>query len=71
MSDHYEVRHLTFPKGSCVKVDAGFRGHERVVPPAGEEYAFHRSTWARRVEVYVSPAGRSVRVFVDGEEVRR
>lgn len=25
----------------------------------------------REVEVYISPAGRSVRIFVDGEEVRQ
>ena len=52
------------------KVRAGYRGTEHVVPPAGEDYAFDREQWAREVEVYVSPTGRSVRVWVDGEEVK-
>lgn len=50
-------------------VSAGDRGVEHVVPPAGDAYAFDRRLWARRVEVTVSPTGRSVRVFVDGDEV--
>lgn len=38
---------------------------ERIVPPAGEDYAFDRDV----VEVYASPTGRSIRLFVDGAEV--
>lgn len=52
-----------------VTVDAGPRGQERVAPPAGEEYAYDRPLWARRVEVTVSPTGRSARVWVDGVEI--
>ena len=52
-------------------VEAGVRTTERVVPPAGDQYAFDRQGWTRRVEVYVSATGRSVRVWVDGEEVTR
>jgi len=51
-------------------VRAGYRGKERIVPPAGEDHAFEIERWARRVEVSVSPTGRSVRVWVDGKEVR-
>lgn len=69
-----EVERMSYDMGSGayhgVVVKAGFRGVERIVPPAGEKYAFDVDKWARRVEVYVSPAGRSVRVYVDGEEVR-
>lgn len=55
---------------SVMTIDAGNRGTERVVPPAGEAYAFDRQLWARSVQVSVSPTGRSVRVFVDGVEVK-
>lgn len=55
--------------GTMVVVKAGNRGVEHVVPPAGDEFAFDRQFWAREVEVYVSPTGRSVRVYVDGVEI--
>lgn len=51
-------------------VKAGNRGVRRVVPPAGEAHAFDTIEWSRDVEVAVSPKGRSVRVWVDGVEVR-
>lgn len=54
---------------AMVNIDAGPRGCERVVPPAGEEHAYDRPLWARRVEVTVSPKGRSARVWVDGVEI--
>jgi hypothetical protein len=54
---------------SQVDIRAGFRGTERVVPPAGEDHAYDRDLWERHVQVYVSPTGRSVRVFVDGQEI--
>ena len=44
---------------------------ERIVPPAGERYAFDRIHYERRVQVSISPTGRSVRVWVDGNEVGR
>lgn len=44
--------------------------NEHVTPPAGEEYAFDVQHYRRTVEVFVSPTGRSVRVYVDGKEVR-
>lgn len=52
-----------------IKVHAGPRGVERIVPPAGEAYAFDRDLWTREVEIYRSPTGRSIRVWVDGQEV--
>jgi hypothetical protein len=54
-----------------VIVRAGNRGVERIVPPAGDLWAFDRPLWEREVMVYVSPTGRSVRVFVDGIEIPR
>lgn len=51
-------------------VRAGNRGEKRIVPPAGEKHAFMSEQWARRVEISVSPTGRSVRVWVDGVEVK-
>lgn len=69
MSDHFDVSVIDGDRGHVLLVRAGRREVERVVPPAGEQYAFDHQRWARRVEVYVSPKGRSVRVFVDGEEV--
>jgi hypothetical protein len=58
--DGYEIAH----------VRAGHRGVKRIVPPAGERYAFDVDQWARRIEVSVSPTGRSIRIYVDGREVR-
>ena len=64
-----EVRLASKAGYEAVIVNAGTRKVERVVPPAGEEYAFDRVVWKHRVEVSVSPTGRSVRVWVDNEEV--
>jgi hypothetical protein len=50
-------------------IDAGPRGSERRVPPAGERHAYDMPLWTRRVEVTVSPKGRSARVWVDGVEI--
>jgi hypothetical protein len=75
MTDHIEADRFTYePKAgrgayTVLNVRAGNRGTRRVVPPAGEDYAYDRQEWARRVQVNVSPTGRSVRVFVDGREV--
>jgi hypothetical protein len=55
---------------SEVELRAGRREVERVVPPAGEAYAFYVQRWAKRVTVCVSPAGRSVRVWIDGVEIK-
>lgn len=53
-----------------LSANAGNRGTRRIVPPAGEAHAFDVPEWARRVEISVSPTGRSVRVWVDGVEVK-
>jgi hypothetical protein len=53
-----------------VVVRAGRMKTERIVPPAGEAFAFDREVWPRRVSIAVSPTGRSVRVWVDGVEVK-
>jgi hypothetical protein len=62
-------RHPADSGAHVVKVRAGHRGTEHIVPPAGEDLAVDRTIWARTVEVYTSPAGRSVRVWVDGVEI--
>ena len=43
---------------------------ERIVPPAGEDHAFFFQHYKRKVEISVSPTGRSVRIWVDGKEIR-
>ena len=72
MTGKFEMTHfLGLPGGAEeVRVRAGRKRTERIVPPAGEEHAFDRDVWTREVAVYVSRTGRSVRVFVDGKEVR-
>lgn len=51
----------------CLK--AGPLPSERIVPPAGEEHAFDVERWQWDIEVYRSPKGRSIRVFVNGAEI--
>lgn len=71
VDEQFEVRLVTFRETATIIVEAGRRGVEHIVPPAGEKYAFDRQLWRRRVDVFISKTGRSVRVFVDGEEVQR
>jgi len=52
-----------------LKIDVVPTTTERVVPPAGEDHAFDVQHFRRSIEVYVSPTGRSVRVWVDGVEI--
>jgi hypothetical protein len=70
MTDHIKFRRFTMQGYDILNIGAGHRGTKRIVPPAGEDYAFDVPKWARQVEVVVSPTGRSVRVFVDGQEVK-
>jgi hypothetical protein len=66
----YRVDQILIGDGrQVIRTRAGNRGKERIVPPAGDDYAFEVERWARDVEVYVSRTGRSVRVWVDGVEV--
>jgi hypothetical protein len=73
--DHVDVRGITYSQGTSedryaiVDVRCGRKTTTRVVPPAGEEYAFDRDDWDHHVQVHVSPTGRSVQVHVDGERV--
>jgi hypothetical protein len=64
------VSHVEHERGDTLVVRAGHRGFERIVPPAGERYAFERELWARHIEISVSPKHRSVRVWIDGEEIK-
>lgn len=66
---HLDVAFATYEGGEQATVRAGFRGAERIVPPAGDDYAFNRDIWMHEVSVYVSPGGRSVRLFIDGNEI--
>lgn len=68
-ADEFDLTLFTLDGRKILLVNAGDRGTEEVVPPAGPAHAFTRRRWARKVEVAVSPTGRSVRVFVDGKEV--
>lgn len=58
------------PAYGVVLLDAGWRGTETVTVPAGPEYSYEADRWARRIELSISPTGRSVRVWVDGNEVK-
>lgn len=79
MSAHHEDDVDMYPRFSFSRVSwdgyeevemcAGYRGVERVEPPAGTPYAYEKTRWRRKVTVCVSPTQRSVRVFVDGVEV--
>jgi hypothetical protein len=69
-ADEFDMTLFTLDGRKILLVNAGDRGTEEVVPPAGPAYAFTRHKWARKVEVSVSPTGRSVRVWVDGKEVK-
>lgn len=64
-----EVDHFELDGYAHLIVRCGTKKTVLVVPPAGEKYAFDRDVWSHRVDVAVSPTGRSVQVFVDGERV--
>lgn len=68
--ENYTIGVTRFGSHETIIVSAGDPKVERIVPLAGERYAFERVVWQRRVEVTVSPSGRA-RVWVDGREVRR
>lgn len=69
LPEHFDLSGASYNDYETLIVRAGYRGSKRIVPPAGEDSAFDVDQWARRVDVSVSPTGRSVRVWVDGEEV--
>lgn len=66
--DTYSIEHRG-RRYQQVTIRAGRPKRERVVPPAGERYAFERDTYPVVVDVTVSPTGRSIHVFVNGERV--
>ena len=70
MVKHIKHRSIHYDNSETLIVEAGFLGWERIVPPAGARFAFDREIWKRRVEIYASPAGRSIRIWIDGEEVK-
>lgn len=55
---------------TAAHVMAGRCTTRRIVPPAGEDYAFDAQDWDTSVQVTVSPTGSSVQVYVDGEKVK-
>ena len=64
---HLDVSGYTINGYRGLIVHAGRCRTERIVPPAGEAHAFDRNVWDHRIEVSVSPTGRSVQVYIDGE----
>ena len=73
----FSIRHFSWKRRTSdtveyqqIRIGAGECTSERIVPPAGDDYAFTVDTWSCNVEITVSPSGRSVQVFVDGERVR-
>lgn len=43
---------------------------ERIVPPAGEDYAYFRTKYKHHLEITISPTGRSVQIHLDGERIK-
>lgn len=68
--EHFDVTVIRFRETQTVKVRAGRKRTKRIVPPAGEEWAFDMVEWPHEVEVYVSKTGRSVRLWIDGKEMQ-
>ena len=68
-----DVHTIQFPyRGGLYRqttIKSGYLGHDRIVPPAGEDYAGLVPAWRHEVNVTTSPTGRSVQVFVDGVKV--
>lgn len=53
------------PETICIGIDTGF-----VLPPDGAQDAhLEKGTRKHSLHVYVSPTGRSVRCFLDGQEM--
>lgn len=52
-----------------ITVKSGAPKRKRVVPPAGEKYAFEFDSWPHHVVVSVSPTGRSVHIWKDDEKL--
>ena len=72
--DPFTIRRYNFDhqggRWQDLKVDICPTFVEHIVPPAGEDHAFFRQHYKRTVEISVSPTGRSVRIWVDGKEIR-
>ena len=70
----FSIRRYNFDhrgeRWQVLKVDIWPTWVEHIVPPAGEDHAFDFQHYKRRVEISVSPTGRSVRIWVDGKEIR-
>lgn len=71
-TEHLRIDRFTYEpregRGSyeVATVDAGAPEVTRVVPPAGESHAFTVRRHPIRVQVSVSPTGRSVQVWING-----
>lgn len=69
LGENHDVRRTRLEGGGVqITVSGGRKTVERIVPPAGERYAFDVDHWSHAVTVYVSPTGRSVRLWIDGVE---
>jgi hypothetical protein len=66
----YDIDLLCIEGYRNIRVRAGRPHTERIVPPAGEDFAFEVQRWGHEVLVCVSPTGRSVRVWLDGVEMK-
>lgn len=64
-----ESGHEDIDGRQSVIVQAGARTTRRVVPPAGESYAFDVDVWDYVIEIAVSRTGASVRLFANGTEL--
>ena len=48
-----------------ITIKAGRPKRKRVVPPAGEKYAFEYDAWPHQITVSVSPTGKSIHIWKD------
>lgn len=68
--EYAEIRTTGLPGGGVqIETLAGVKKTVRIVPPAGDRFAFDVDDWPHRFTVYVSPTGRSVRLWIDGDEI--
>lgn len=64
------IRTSSIPdRGRQVTIKAGRSRVEHHVPPAGEKFAFDVRVYEHEITVYVSSTGRSVRVWIDHDEI--
>lgn len=70
MGEKWDLRLISFRGYQEVEIVGGKRQTIHVVPPAGEKYAYDREDWSERITVTISPTGRSIRIYRNGQELK-